>query len=97
MKNLFKKIALVALTVMSCVLYTGCKKDNSGEYSVSLKTVGPDYIDLYFTGTGSFEVAYIISEEDQPQTNPAIMFMSGDKVTVSANSTVRIDKYDVTE
>lgn len=95
MKNLFKRIAFITLAVLSCALHTGCNKEGKGgEYSVSMKLVGPDYVDLYFTGPGSFEVAYVISEEDEPQVNPAIMFMSGDKITVAANSIERLDRYD---
>lgn len=75
MKNRISKLFMMAL--MSAVFaFSSCQKEGFGDFSLSVKEVGPDYVELFVTAPEATEIAYILSEEPQLIT-PAVLFKSG--------------------
>lgn len=75
MKNRISKLFMMAL--MSAVFaFSSCQKEGFGDFSLSVKEVGPDFVELFVTAPEATEIAYILSEEPQLIT-PAVLFKSG--------------------
>ena len=75
MKNRISRFFAMALA--SAVLaFSSCQKEGYGEFSLSVKEVGSDYVELFVTAPEATDIAYILSEEPQLIT-PAVLFKSG--------------------
>lgn len=75
MKQKLTKVFFMALVALAGVL-SSCQKEGYGEFSLSLKEVGADYVDIFVTAPEATEIAYILSEEPQLIT-PAVLFKTG--------------------
>jgi len=91
MKNLFLKLTFVGLVGVFCGLFTGCVETMSGtgDFSLTVKEVGADYVDIFVTAPNSLEVAYVVSDEPVLST-PAVLFVTGTVITVKPGELVRI-------
>ncbi len=96
MKKLLIRAFLLLLTAAA---FLGCDQTyvgGVGDFSLTLKTAGPDYAEYYVTAPGTVEMAYVVSPEPQTLTAPILFMMSesGDAptVTVSPKDVVRFDE-----
>ncbi len=80
-----------ALCCMLAAVFCGCHPDNGGvgDFSLSVKSVGPDYVELDVTAPSSVEMAYMITTEPSA-VSPAVLFMTGDTLTVNPGDVVRL-------
>ena len=80
MKKLFSLSLLVSLFAF-CL--TGCKQteEGTGDFSLTVKNVGADYVEIFVTAPKTVEMAYILTEDAQLVT-PAVLFATGTVVTV---------------
>lgn len=90
MKKLLN-LSLAVILVAFCNVFTGCKEEGSGDFSISLKEVGADYVKIGVTAPGSIEMAYVVSEEPQLIT-PAVLFATGEVLTVNPGDELLINK-----
>ena len=95
MKKLLNLSLLLTLFAF-CISFTGCEKEGTGDFALSIKAVGPDYVDVFVTAPEKMEMAYIVSDEAQLVT-PAVLFNTGTVIEVSPGETVRIDENIVTK
>ncbi len=88
-KNLLKSSLLCFLTVLLC----GCNPQNTGvgDFVLSLKTVGADYVELDVTAPYEVEMAYVLSEERQA-LSAAVIFLTGRTMRVAPGQVIRLDK-----
>ncbi len=91
MKNLFVKASLICLVA---ALFMGCdpvnKNGGVGDFNLTVKEVGPDFVEYTVTAPSTVEMAYTISTEQQPLTAP-VLFMTGKTMTVNPGDVVRFD------
>lgn len=88
MKNIFNRIFLcLSVAVMAL---SGCVKEGHGDFALSVKETGADYVDIFVTAPSNLEVAYVVSTERQLVT-PAVLFATGTVVNVSPAQVLRID------
>lgn len=97
MKKLFN-IALVAMFGILSAAFTGCDQvkeqdgqGGTGDFSLSVKEVGADYVDISITAPGSVEMAYSVST-DEKAMSAAVLFKTGTVITVEPGQVLRIDK-----
>ncbi len=71
----------------------GCNPENlnggTGDFNLTLKEAGPDYVEFYVTAPSTVEMAYVISTESQMLTAP-VLFMTGEKMEVSPKQVIRL-------
>lgn len=91
MKKFFSKLSLICLVAVLGGVLSGCDP-TGGKFSVSVKEVGAAYVDLEFRGPEAVEIAYILDTKEQRMENPAVIFKSGEEMTVSGGDVVRITK-----
>lgn len=91
MKKFFSKLSLICLVAVLGGVLSGCDL-TGGKFSVSVKEVGAAYVDLEFRGPEAVEIAYILDTKEQRMENPAVIFKSGEEMTVSGGDVVRITK-----
>ena len=89
MKNLLK-VSLMAVLLAFCAAFTGCQKDGHGEFSLSVKEVGADYVDLKVTAPNAVEMYYLISEEPT-LVSDAVLQKTGTAVNVQPGQVLRIN------
>ena len=88
MKNRISKLFMLAL--MSAVFaFSSCQKEGFGDFSLSVKEVGPDFVEVMVTAPGPLEMAYVISEESMIVT-PAVLFRTGEVCSVNPADRIRI-------
>ena len=84
MKNFFLKLTFVA-SFMAMIVATGCEQLglNGGGFSVSVKEVGPEYVELNIKGDDVIEMAYIMTkvEYTADEVQPKDVFKKGTEVT----------------
>lgn len=97
MKKFFN-IALVTMLGIFSAAFAGCDpieeqggQGGTGEFSLSVKEVGSDYVDIAITAPGSLDMAYSVSAEKKLMT-AAVLFKTGTTVTVEPGQVLRIDK-----
>lgn len=92
MKKLLKLSFVLSLFAMG-QLFTSCDQKNEGigDFSLSLKTVGADYVDVSVTAPSEVEMAYVVSTEAQLVT-PAVLFATGNVITVKPGQIFRVDE-----
>ncbi len=80
-----------SLFCLAAVTLMGCDEKNTGvgDFALSLKTVGADYVEISVTAPSDVEMAYVISEDSQALT-PAVLFMTGKTAIVSPGSVLKI-------
>ena len=84
------------LTICSfCGIFAGCVKEGYGDFSLSVKEVGADYVDIMVTAPGTVEMAYIVSEDAQLITE-VVLFNTGTVLTVEPAQVIRLNK-DITQ
>ncbi len=90
MKKLFSLSLLVSLLAF-CGILSGCnpKEEGVGDFSLTVKNVGADYVEISVTAPKTVEMAYILTEEAQLVT-PAVLFATGTVVTVDPGQTLKI-------
>lgn len=89
MKNLLSKIALVALSA-AVFLFAGCDEMKNKGFSLSVKDVGPEYVELNVQGGDVIRMAYMIDEREMRVENPQQIFKKGTEVTVKGGEVLRI-------
>lgn len=94
MKKLLNLSLLLTLFAF-CVSFSGCTKEGHGDFALSIKEIGPDYVDIFVTAPSSMEMAYVVSEEPQLVT-PAVIFNTGEVLTVEPAQVIRVNKGIVT-
>ncbi len=94
MKKFLSRLPLICLLALVCGVFFSCDptKDNDGSFQVSVKDVGPGYVDVQVKAPGTVEIAYMVSKKEQLMNNPAVMFVSGTTLTVQADDTFRVSK-----
>ena len=90
MKNLLKA-SLMTVLFAFCAVFTGCQKEGYGDFSLSVKEVGADYVDLFVTAPNAVEMYYLVSEEPTLVTD-AVLKKTGTAVNVQPGQILRIDK-----
>ena len=90
MKKFFNVSLLISLLAF-CGIIAGCVKqeDGTGDFSLSVKNVGADYVEVFVTAPKALEMAYIVTEDAQLVT-PAVLFATGTVVNVAPGQTLKI-------
>ena len=95
MKNFFLKLTFVA-SILAMFAVTGCDKfgKNGGDFSVSIKEVGPEYVELDIKGGEVIEMAYIITkvEYSAAEVQPKDVFKKGTEITTKGGDVVRLSQ-----
>lgn len=91
MKKILSKLSLMALLVSVCGMFVACDETaKGGSFSVTVKEVGPGYVDLLFTAPAPVEVAYVLDTKEKLMNNPTVLFKSGKVITISPDEVVRL-------
>ena len=85
MRNFFK-ISLVAILG---IVFSACEKEGYGAFSLTVKSTGPDYVEVMVTAPNTMEMAYVITEEPDLMT-PSMVFRKGEVITVSPGQIVKL-------
>lgn len=85
MRNFLKIFLLAALGVA----FNACQKEGYGEFSLSVKSAGPDYVEVMVTAPNTMEMAYLITEEPDLLT-PTMVFRKGEVITVNPGQIVKL-------
>lgn len=87
----FKLLAFLSLSLFAGIL-AGCEDENTGigDFSLSVKEVGADYVDIFITAPYTVEMAYLLSEEPLVVT-PAVLFATGKTETVNPGDKLKIE------
>ena len=89
MKSLLKVFRFSVLAALFCGIISSCENLGQGDFSVSVKEVGADYVNLFITAPNSMEMAYQISDEPILAT-AAVLFKTGTVVTVEPAQVIEI-------
>ncbi len=92
MKNLFFKsflAGLAALVLWGCHGNTEGPEESKGSFSLELKTVDADFIELAVTAPAELEMAYAIETEPQALSAP-VLFVTGTTMKVAPGQIIRI-------
>lgn len=89
MKNLFSRIALVVLSA-TLLVSTGCNRDKHKGFNVSVKEVGPEWVEVNVNGGDVIRMAYMVDEREMRVENPQQIFKKGTEVTVKGGESIRI-------
>ena len=84
--RIFLKIFLLAALG---VAFNACQKEGYGEFSLSVKSAGPDYVEVMVTAPNTMEMAYLITEEPDLLT-PTMVFRKGEVITVNPGQIVKL-------
>lgn len=69
----------------------GDENNGVGEFSMELKSVGPDYVEVYVTAPNDLEVAYQIATSDS-KIPANTLFRRGTVITVTPGQTLKFDE-----
>lgn len=92
MKNLFFKSALIGLLCACCGLFSSCKEEvggPSGDFSLSVKKVGADYVELAVDVPAAMEIAYKLTTSPTI-INAPVLFATGKVMTVNPGQLLTI-------
>lgn len=89
MKNFFLKLTFVA-SVFAMMVVTGCELQNNKSFALSVKEVGPEYVEVLVQGGDAIRMAYIIDTKEQLMNSPHQLFKKGTEVTVAGGDVLRI-------
>ena len=91
MRKIFSKLSVMAVLAVICGMFTGCEPTGqTGAFSVSVKEVGPGYVDIQVKADAAVEIAYIVDKKEQLMSNPDVMFVSGVTKTVQPDDVFRV-------
>lgn len=90
MKKLLN-LSLLTTLLSSVFFFAGCTPEGEGDFALSVKEVGADYVDIFVTAPGTLEMAYIVSDEAQLVT-PAVLFATGKVITINPGDKIRINE-----
>ena len=89
MKKLLNVSLLLTLFVF-CMSFAGCQpEEGKGDFALSIKEVGADYVDIKVTAPGTLEMSYLVSEEPMLMTQ-AVLSRTGETITVEPAQVIRI-------
>ena len=92
MKKFFLKFAFAA-SMLAMFVMTGCDGGlKGGKFSVSVKTVGPEYVEVAVKGGEIIDMAYVISKVKYSSSEISAMdvFKKGTEIGVSGGDVVRL-------
>ena len=72
-------------------MFSACKP-SSDSFSVKVKEVGPEYVELAVTAPSALEISYMVDTKEVLMNNAFDLFESGEGLVVSPNSVIRINK-----
>ena len=90
MKKLLK-VSFWTTLFAFCLSFVGCQKEGVGDFSLSIKEVGADYVDVRVTAPNSVEMYYVISEEAM-LVSDAVLKKTGTAVAVEPGQILRISE-----
>lgn len=90
MKKILSNLTMVVLAVLSMSFVTGCKEPGFGDFSLSVKECGPDYVDLFLTAPETIEFAYDLSTKPLSAVNPSVLFATGTVIAGSPGDVIKI-------
>ncbi len=90
MKNFLLKSSLLCILAAA---FLSCDKDFKavGDFNLSIKEVGPDYVDLFVTAPSTVEMAYMLTT-DVKAVSAAVLFMTGETQTVNPGDVIKLNK-----
>ena len=89
MKNFFLKLTFVA-SMFAMLVMTACNPQNNKSFDLSVKEVGPEYVEVLVQGGDVIRMAYIVDTKQQLMNSPHQLFKKGTEVTVSGGDVLRI-------
>ena len=89
MKNFFLKLTFVA-SMFAMMVVTGCELQNNKSFALSVKEVGPEYVEVLVQGGDAIRMAYIIDTKEQLMNSARQIFKKGTEVTVAGGDVLRI-------
>ena len=92
MKNNFIRLSLTCLVAVICGVFSSCNPDKGNSFSVTVKEIGPEYVEVHVTAPTSVEFAYIVDDEENIFDDPAMIFKNGVSLTVKPDDDIRITK-----
>ena len=91
MKKILTKLTMVILAAMSVALAPSCQEPGFGDFSLSVKGCGPDYVDLFLTAPETIEFAYDLSTKPLSAVNPSVLFATGTVIAGNPGDVIRLD------
>lgn len=89
MKNFFLKLTFVA-SMFAMFALTSCELENNKSFDLSVKEVGPEYVEVLVKGGDVVRMAYMIDTKQQLMNSPHQLFKNGTEVTVPGGEVLRI-------
>lgn len=89
MKKILSKLTVFVLAAVM-VAASGCDGKRHKGFSVSVKEVGPEYVEINVNGGDVIRMAYIVDDKEQLMNNPQQLFKKGTEVTVKGGEVIRI-------
>ncbi len=90
MKNFIVKVFLACFVA---AVFGGCAEEDTqgvGDFNLEVRTVGPDFVEVYVTAPSSVEMAYAL-EKEAGVVSAAVLFMVGDTKIVNPGDLIRLD------
>lgn len=89
MKQLFKRIALVVVSAAVFML-AGCDGMKHKGFNLSVKEVGPEYVEVIVQGSDVIRMAYMVDKKEMRVENPQQVFKKGTEITAKGGEVIRI-------
>ncbi len=89
MKNSCTRISITLLVIL-CSLFSGCKEPGVGDFNLTVKDCGPDYVDLFLTAPGPIEFAYELSKSPLNAVNPSVLFATGTVISGGSGDVIKL-------
>lgn len=89
MKNFFLKLTFAA-SMLAMFVLTACEPQNNKSFGLSVKEVGPEYVEVLVQGGDVIRMAYIVDTKQQLMNSPHQLFKKGTEVTVAGGDVLRI-------
>lgn len=92
MKKILSNLPILAVMALVFGMFSACKPSSSDSFSVKVKEVGPEYVELAVTAPSALEISYMVDTKEVLMNNAFDLFESGEGLVVSPNSVIRINK-----
>lgn len=94
MKKIFSHLPFFAVMAMVFGMFTACKPSSSDSFSVKVKEVGPEYVEISVTAPSALELAYLVDTKEVLMNNPHELFNNpkSEELIVTPNSVIRVNK-----
>lgn len=89
MKQLFYRIALVAVSA-ALLMLAGCDGMKHKGFNLSVKEVGPEYVEITVQGSDVIRMAYMVDKKEMRVENPQQVFKKGTEITAKGGEVIRI-------